>query len=118
MPMTKKQQTTPNLGDTLYFPDMQKSVVLKGVVLEYKVNEQGFDVVTLRTDDGKYYAPFMAYCRTTEKEMENDLPNLVAMNKEIITIQSQANRKIDEILVAMRGTPKFTHLIGKAADSE
>jgi hypothetical protein len=42
--------------------------------------------------------------------MKNDLPTLVALNKEIITIQSQANRKIDEILETMRGKPHFTHL--------
>ena len=79
----------PKLGETLYFPDMQNGKVMKGIALEYKINEQGFDVVTLRTDDGKFYAPFMAYCRKTEKEMKNDLPSLVALNKEIITIQNR-----------------------------
>lgn len=108
----------PKLGETLYFPDMQNGKVMKGIALEYKINEQGFDVVTLRTDDGKFYAPFMAYCRKTEKEMKKDLPSLVALNKEIITIQSQANRKIDEILVKMRGKPQFLHLTLKAGKEE
>lgn len=106
------------LGETLYFPDMQNGKVMKGIALEYKINEQGFDVVTLRTDDGKFYAPFMAYCRKTEKEMKKDLPSLVALNKEIITIQSQANRKIDEILVKMRGKPQFLHLTLNAGKEE
>ena len=99
-----------NLGDRVYFPDLQANKVLKGFCIGYKVNEQGFDVITIKTDDGKYYEPFAAYCRKTEKEMKNDLPTLVALNKEIITIQSQANRKIDEILETMRGKPRFTHL--------
>lgn len=101
------------IGGKIFFADIENNSVKTGVVCGHSINGQGFEVYAIKGDDGVWSENFATLCADNEKDLSDKLPTLVALNKEIKEVTSQANRKIDELLELIRGKPKFEHLTEK-----
>jgi len=101
------------LGNKIYYPDEDANKVCDGRIVGYTVNEEGFSVYTIK-DGQKYIVLNSALCSDNYEEAQGHLAKIIATNAEIKKIQDEANKKIDALLLNLRGQPEFEYLTIKA----
>lgn len=98
------------LGNKIFYLDTKAEKVKEGIIAGVSVNKEGHATYELKLEDNSVIAQFCHLCFENKTEAEARLNEVVALNKEIKTIQDEANAKIDELLYQIHGEPKYVHL--------
>lgn len=101
------------LGNKIYYPDEDTNKVCDGRIVGLTINEEGFSVYTIK-DGEKYVVLNTSLCSDNFEEAQEHLNKIVETNAEIRKIQDEANKKIDTLLMNLRGEPEYEYLTIKA----
>jgi hypothetical protein len=98
------------IGEKKYFLDFKKKAVGVGVVYAEQISAGGWAVYLLKTDEGiKQIETCLSY--DTEAEALAELKNKLPIALEMVEIEKQAKKTLDELREKLIGKAEFKNLL-------